>query len=456
MTGQRGTAAPAGGPAYDAAHAAADIRYRRLLDTSVSPVCLHDGHIVHYVNMAGARALGMTSDGQIIGRPIADFLDLASLDAVRAQLETLRADGDVTDPVEVTLRRIDGSTVALHAVATLRADRGAAMFEVVFQTPLAPPAAAPLRAAPAQPPGPSPVIDDCYRVLDLLHVGVVVMNSDGRFAFTNEAARRILGANADELLGQHHSSSGADLPMYDAEGAQIGTDSHPLRWILKTGLSVVREVVGVDRFDGQRVWLTGNGCLIDPQDPATSSVLLSFTDITEHYDARERLWHEATHDWLTGLPNRVHALNLAAAALVGTGDDRLAAVLFLDLNGMKAVNDCHGHPTGDDVLRIAAQRMRAAVRPQDLVARIGGDEFVVLMMGALSADELEAIVERLKAGLAEDISVGSKHLRIGVSVGVTRLSDDDGRSLAEVLRDADTAMYRAKTEGRSPATGSDR
>lgn len=446
---QQGTAEPAGQRVDDVVEAAADTRYRHLLDTSVSPVCIHDGHVVHYVNVAGARALGMSSHGQIVGRPVADLIAPESLVAVRAVLGALRTDGDVSEPVEVTLRRIDGTTVSLHAVATLRVDRGEALFEVVFQTPVAVPTRS-TRAPRAETPVASPVLDDCYRLLELLHVGVVIMDSDGCFVFTNEAARRILGSNADELVGLHHSSSGADLPMFDAQGTQIGVDSHPLGWILKTGLSVVREVVGVDRFDGTRVWLSGNGCLIDPHNPSTSPVLLSFTDITEHYDARERLLHEATHDWLTGLPNRVHAFNFAASALVGTGSDRLAAVLFLDLNGMKAVNDRFGHPAGDDVLRTAAQRMRAAVRQQDLVARIGGDEFVVLMLGSLATDELDAVIERLQSALAEDISIGSEYLQLGVSVGVTMLSENDRRSLAEVLRDADTAMYRAKAEGRSP------
>ncbi|WP_260765067.1 diguanylate cyclase domain-containing protein [Mycobacterium sp. SMC-4] len=420
----------------------------------MSPICIHDGRVVHYVNLAGARALGMTSAGQIVGRPITDFIDQASLVTVRGRLEALRVEGDVTEPVHLTLRRIDGTTISLHAVATLRVDRGAPLFEVVFQTPIAEPTRSARAGASGQPAVPSVRGDRLYTVLDLLHVGVVIMDSDGRFEFTNEAARRMLGSGAGELVGLRHSRSGVDLPMYDTQGAQIGKESHPLRYILETGLSVAGEVIGVDRLDGRRIWLTGKGCLIDPDTPATSSVMLSFTDITEHYDARERLLHEATHDWLTGLPNRGHALNHAAAGLVADGADRLAAVLFLDLNGMKAVNDTFGHPTGDDVLRIAAQRMRAVVRPQDLVARIGGDEFVMLLMGLLTADELDVVVARVQDALAPGISVGSQVLQVGVSIGVTMVSHNDPRSLAEVLRDADTAMYRAKAQGRSTTTGS--
>ena len=134
---------------------------------------------------------------------------------------------------------------------------------------------------------------------------------------------------------------------------------------------------------------------------------------------------------------------------MATGADRLAAVLFLDLNGMKAVNDSYGHPVGDDVLRVAAQRMRAALRTQDLAARIGGDEFLVLLRGAYSVEDLEAIVTRLYEVLAAEVQIGNLRLQIGVSVGATLVAENDCRNLAQVLRDADVDMYRAKAESRS-------
>ncbi|MGE2834897.1 diguanylate cyclase domain-containing protein [Mycobacterium sp. SMC-4] len=452
---QPNISAPAPGAAGDADADVAEDRYRRLLDGSLSPICRHDGRIVHYVNSAAVRALGMSSQHQIVGRPIDDFVDPQSLAGVRVGLDSLITDGDVSEPVEVTMRRIDGTTVSLHSVSTLRIGADGRFYEVVCAAPVSTPKQNVRVAAPTDTAGHRHEADDhLYAVLDLLHVGVMIMGSDGRIQFTNEAARRILGSNTHDLTGLHHSSSGLALRMYDAQGAWIGADAHPVRWILETGLGIVGEVIGVDRFDGRRAWVTGNGCLLDPQNPDTSPVMLSFTDITEHYDARERLRHEATHDWLTGLPNRVHALDHAAAALVATGSDRLAAVLFLDLNGMKAVNDKHGHPAGDDVLRVAARRMRAAVRAQDLVARIGGDEFLVLLRGSLRTDELDGIVTRLQDALAADISVGSRLLRIGVSVGATVVAEDDRRSLAEVLHDADAAMYQVKAEARSATTES--
>lgn len=517
---------------------AAEVEYRRLLDRSLVPVCIHDGRIVRYVNHAAVGALGAASPGDIVDRPIADFISAASLGAVMDTLARLRADGDVSPPGDYSLIRADGSVLVAQAVASLRLRRGDPIYEMIFRDPMpvrpmvlagdtdaGKPTAAtittsldgivtdwsadahdlygrsahevvgmPIDRAVGAPLDPGAlarsggrvvtthvdahgaalavrllvvrtgggyvVVCDTvmasdqsgqrlHAVLDLLHEGVVIVGSDGRFQFANAAARRILGSGAEDLVGLHHTSHGADLPMHDHQGQLVGSDSHPVHWILKTGLTLRGEVVGVDRLDGTRIWVTGHGRLMHPEDPENSPILMSFTDITEHYDARERLLHEATHDWLTGLPNRGHALDHAATAMSQTGADRLSAVLFIDLDRLKSVNDNHGHTIGDDVLRNVAQRMRSVTRPQDLVARIGGDEFVVLLMGPVGEADVDAIAERLHEVLAEEILVGSLRLRVGASIGITTISDDDARSLGDVLRDADAAMYRAKAQGRA-------
>ncbi len=409
--------------------------YRRLLSRSPAAICIHDGHHVQFVNRAAVRALGASSEREIVGCPIVDFIHPSSLAGVRARIAALREDGEASEPAEVTLLRTDGSPLTARTVVALRHTVDGPSYEVVFH---------------------DPGKNRLHAVLDLLHDGVVIIDRAGRFEFTNAAARRMLGSGGEDLVGVHHTNSAVDLPLFDARGQRISVESHPIRWIQRTGMSLGGDVVGIDRLDGQRVWITGHGCLIDPDDSENPSVLFSFTDITEHHDTRERLLHDATHDWLTGLPNRVHAFNEAARGLARSGADRLSAVLFIDLDGLKGVNDSHGHSTGDDVLRAAAHRMRSVTRPQDLVARIGGDEFVVLLMGPVAGADLDAVARRLQRALAEDIEVGTRTLRVGASIGITIVDDGDERSLAEVLRDADTAMYRAKAQGPARTAYSDR
>jgi diguanylate cyclase (GGDEF)-like protein/PAS domain S-box-containing protein len=284
-------------------------------------------------------------------------------------------------------------------------------------------------------------------VMNSLHEGVVIMSSDGCFQFTNAAAVRLLGASADELVGMHHSDKAIDVPLFDDEQRRISPEAHPIRWIQQTGLTLAEGVVGVDSKDGRRLWVMGQGCLLDPADPTNSPVLFSFIDITEHYDARLRLSHDATHDQLTGLPNRSHVLERIAKALAPSHDEPVGAVLFIDLDKLKVINDAHGHTTGDDLLRIAAQRMRSVMRHQDLLARFGGDEFVAVLFHPINRAGIGSVAARLHQKLAEPLRIHSLDARISASIGVTMIEDNDPRDPAQIVRDADKAMYAAKARG---------
>jgi diguanylate cyclase (GGDEF)-like protein/PAS domain S-box-containing protein len=284
-------------------------------------------------------------------------------------------------------------------------------------------------------------------VLDCLHEGVVIMGGDGRFQFTNAAARHLLGASAEELVGMHRGEKATDLPIYDSKERPLAPETHPINWIQQTGLALAGGIVGIDRNDGQRLWVKGQGCLLDSGDPENSPVLLSFIDITEHYIARRRLSHDATHDELTGLPNRALVVDRVAKALDPDVDERLAAVLFIDLDKLKAINDSHGHTTGDDLIRIAAQRMRSVMRHQDVLARFGGDEFVAVLFHPINSGGIDGVAMRLHQKLGEPLRIHSLDAQITASIGVTTIEDNDARNAAQVLRDADTAMYDAKANG---------
>ncbi len=158
---------------------------------------------------------------------------------------------------------------------------------------------------------------------------------------------------------------------------------------------------------------------------------------------------QARHDPLTRLPNRAALIErLGVAIACARRDGALLAVLFIDLDGFKAVNDAHGHGTGDAVLRAVAARLAEHVRPQDTVARFGGDEFVVLCEDLTDEAGAQVIATRLATALAEPIIVGPARIRIGASIGLTVGS---GRSrTSQLLRDADAAMYAAKLRTATP------
>ncbi len=171
--------------------------------------------------------------------------------------------------------------------------------------------------------------------------------------------------------------------------------------------------------------------------------------LNEREEFRRRLAHEANHDGLTRLPNRKACLAQLHRGLARTGrTEATLAVLFIDLDGFKDVNDRFGHPAGDEVLRATAQRLVTNVREGDHVGRLGGDEFVVIAEPVSDAAEAFELAERLLIKLCEPVQVGSLTVRIGASIGVA-VADDHGLTADELLRDADLAVYQAKADGRN-------
>ncbi len=183
--------------------------------------------------------------------------------------------------------------------------------------------------------------------------------------------------------------------------------------------------------------------MLDPAETGQQALLASFTDITDQRDAQLRLKHQAHHDSLTGLPNRAFAESQATDALQAD-PPTLAAVMFIDLDNVKTVNDGFGHHAGDLVIKTAAQRLQDVLRSGDLIARHGGDEFVALLFGNADHSALARLAERLHAALAAPIEVAGTSCRLTASIGVTEVGPGDPRDAAEILRDADAAMYKAK------------
>jgi diguanylate cyclase (GGDEF)-like protein len=166
----------------------------------------------------------------------------------------------------------------------------------------------------------------------------------------------------------------------------------------------------------------------------------------ERVSLHEQLKEQALHDPLTGLPNRVLLFDRMEHALrMSTRSARQLAILFVDLDGFKAVNDCHGHHVGDEVLTAVAGRICEAVRGADTVARLGGDEFVVLCEDVEDIDKPVQIAKRIISALSEPFVLGACTVSISGSVGIAGAGGAEGPS--ELLMHADTAMYAAKQQG---------
>ena len=179
--------------------------------------------------------------------------------------------------------------------------------------------------------------------------------------------------------------------------------------------------------------------------------LRTFTDVTQRKQAEQQIRHVAEHDGLTGLLNRTAFLQaLQAAATDVHRSGRGFAVLYVDLDGFKPVNDRYGHAVGDQLLVWVARQLTQAAREDDVVARLGGDEFALLQRGVSDGDNAYRLADRLVQALGQPTEIEAHALQIGASIGIV-LSPGDGTEAEELLRKADSAMYLAKATGRGCA-----
>ena len=258
---------------------------------------------------------------------------------------------------------------------------------------------------------------------------------DLRCTYANPAARGLTGV---EMLGRTTRERGYSEDF-------LGVWEESLRYVLETGLDTEREfsvtVAGRSRFLHTRFVPELDG------DGRVASVLSVSRDLTERRRIEEALAEQAVRDPLTGLANRTLLVSRIREAIeLGGGQDDRLAVLFLDLDRFKLVNDSLGHAAGDELLAAVADRLRKAVRRGDLVARFGGDEFVVLCENVAGHAEAAVIAQRVIDCLIRPFDCAGKPMHVRTSIGIA-LAHGPDTTVDELLRDADAAMYQAKADG---------
>ncbi|VXC55576.1 bifunctional diguanylate cyclase/phosphodiesterase [Massilia sp. 9I] len=282
------------------------------------------------------------------------------------------------------------------------------------------------------------------RVFENAHEAIIVMDAEYRVQAVNQAFTSITGYAAADIIG----STLAGLPWGQAPG-QDGNGFYESIW---------SQLDGHDRWQGELPAVRKNGqaytawvALTTIRDPhgEASSYMAMLSDISERKRVEEQVRHQAEHDTLTGLPNRALFLDRMHHALATWRRQRDSfAVLFLDLDRFKAINDNNGHQTGDAVLREVAARLRGCVRRVDTISRLGGDEFVVLLADIGGADQAAHVAAAVMQAVSRPIDVAGQALALTASIGVA-ICPTDGQDVDTLMHHADVAMYHAKENGRS-------
>jgi diguanylate cyclase (GGDEF)-like protein/PAS domain S-box-containing protein len=412
---------------YDALRAS-ETRHRLLFERNLAGVYRNtlDGRVLD-CNDAMAKMLGYASKEELIGL---DARELYYRPEDRDPfIETIRSLGGIRN-LEVCLRRKDGEPVwLLESVHALAADGDTTILEgtmiEITDRKLAENA---LRQSEAR-----------YRLMAENSTDMISRTTPrGRFLYVSDAARQILGYEPAEMIG--HSIF--EFAMED--------DHHLLRRVTELLDRPQTFSFRVRRKDGEVVWFESRSRAVrDAASGAIAEVVAVSRDISERRRAEEQIEYQAYHDALTGLPNRLLFRDRLTIALAHAKRQHTpVAVMFLDLDRFKIVNDTLGHSLGDELLRAIATRLRAVLREGDTIARMGGDEFTILLTDLKKPDDAVRIAQKLLDTVADPVRLDGQDLYVTTSIGIA-LYPSDGDSAEALLQNADGAMYRAKEAGRN-------
>jgi diguanylate cyclase (GGDEF)-like protein/PAS domain S-box-containing protein len=283
--------------------------------------------------------------------------------------------------------------------------------------------------------------EDRYRALvENASEGVALVDAQGNFVYTGPSTSRVLGYDDSELLGRNF----AELVLPE----DLDVARKHLRMLLSAADAEVSGELHLRHANGEYRWIEGTYKNL-LHNPSVRAIVINYRDVTERKMAEETLQQLAYRDTLTDLPNRFlfqdrldHALEQARRR--GTG----VAIMYVDLDRFKVVNDTLGHTVGDHLLQVVAGRLRDVLRSDDTIARLGGDEFAVILPEVERAEDAGSTARKLIAALREPIRVDGHELHVTASAGIS-MYPTDGEDVVTLIKHADAALYRSKELGRN-------
>lgn len=406
-----------------------------LVEQAPYGVLVHRDGVVLYANQEAARLLRYGSPCQLINKTYFSLLEPSFRPEAKELVQRIITNPEPFAPRERNYMCQDGTTLVAEIVGSVVTYQGEPALQVAFSDVSE-------RKAAERRLKESDALNQT--LVSGINSGVVLQDLEGRVLAINPSAERILAVSRAQVLGQVFDI----LRMgFDVSGKPLDGDKSPVATVIRTGEPVAAQIVAL-ATQSMPTWLWFSAQpLIREGEEKPYAVLSSFEDVTQLRDVQAQLYHSANHDSLTGLPNRTLMNRQLEQALESA--ERLGeslAVMFLDLDGFKNVNDSFGHATGDELIRQVAMRLSALLRDTDWVARLGGDEFVIFL-GDTNESQSRIVAERILSAFDHPFAVGSAEFYTGASVGIA-MYPKVAQTVDELLKCADTAMYSAKAAGR--------
>ncbi|OMF61549.1 hypothetical protein BK139_06845 [Paenibacillus sp. FSL R5-0490] len=406
-------------------------RYRRLVEHSPEGIVVHKQGKIQYANPACIELLGASSLDELMGRSVLDFAHKESADMVRKRIEELRESGEPIPPAEEKVIRFDGEVIDVQVTGIFLEHEGdPAVLMMVQDISRRKRAELAMKKSEEQ-----------YRLIaDNMTDLVTTIDTGGRITYASPSYETILGFPPQSLVNQLAFDLVHPEDRMNVENQFVKA--------ITTKESQVAEF----RFKhatGYWIWVEAHGKPVVNEGGQVLYLQVVSRDVSERRMLEEKLSYMAFHDTLTGLPNRSLFQERAEQALKEAKRyGRKLAIMYLDLDKFKHINDTLGHDVGDALLQQFSERVKSCLRESDTLARQGGDEFTILLPELNDVGDAAMIAERILMKLQDPWVIGEYEFHTTSSIGIS-LYPHDGASYRELLKSADSALYEAKRCGRN-------
>jgi diguanylate cyclase (GGDEF)-like protein/PAS domain S-box-containing protein len=400
-------------------------RYRQLVDDSPIPILLIQQKQIVFLNESARQTLKLDRQDDLINQPTSRLVFKDSIKLFNTRLAGL--DKQVKQPFEAAFKRADDKLIQVEVLASSVEHEGTPAIQLVFTD------ITQRKESEAK-------LQQAVQIIEHTMEGVVITDGDGLITSVNPAFCEITGYKESEIIHQH---------LEKLKSKRHNQECFEELWKKVRNTGSWRGEVWNQRKNGEvyPTWMTIS-CVLDEYDNILHYVAV-FSDITSIKQSQSQLEHLAHHDSLTNLPNRLlFEDRLQHAISQSKRHERQLAVLFLDLDRFKNINDTLGHAVGDELLQEVAKRLQHILRDGDTAARLGGDEFTVLVENLEDPSQAAVVASKIQENFKTPYKIAGRELHITTSIGIS-IYPEDGQTVADLTKNADAAMYQAKEQGRN-------